>query len=195
MSKELVSLVQSTRDSKRTLSDLLPMYRQAIHDADFKVREFAIDSMLVRASIAHADEWVAFVEQLQASDEYIRCVSWLGRAVVPMRGIRKVVDSADYDKRRQTLLWLIEHYPETRIHQHIEATLNCPGDEAAYDVAKSLWLKKVLESPDNVDILSNAAHFCAVREPALSREFLSACVKLEPGVRRWLRRLANLAGR
>lgn len=192
MSTELRSLVEATRDSTRDLSHLLPIYRQAILDEDFKVRDFAVDSMLLRAGIAHEGEWTAFVEQLQPDDEYIRCVSWLGRYLGPMRGIENAPDSPDHEKRRQMVLWLIDHYPQTRIHQHVEGKLNHPGDEAAYDVAKSMWLKKQLEFPDKVDVLSNAAHFFRVREPLLSEEFLSACVKLEPNVQKWQRRLADL---
>jgi hypothetical protein len=174
------------------LSHLLPLYRQAILDEDFKVRDFAVDSMLLRAGIAHEGEWTAFVEELQPDDDYIRCVSWLGRAFGPMRRIENAPDSTSHDKRRQMVLWLIERYPETRIHQRLEGKLDYPGDEAAYDIAKSMWLKKLLESPTEIAILSNAAHFLRVREPALSRGFLSACVKLEPSVQKWQRRLADL---
>jgi len=194
MSIELRDLVKATRDSRRDLIDLLPIYRQAIVDEDFKVRDFAVDSMLVRAGIADEGEWAAFVEQLQPCDEYIQRVSWLGRAFGPMRGIENVPDSAGHDKRRQTVLWLIEHYPDTRIHQRPEGKLNYPGDEAAYDMARSLWLKKVLEFTNKVDVLSHAAHFFRLREPALSRGFLSGCVKLEPNVQKWQRRLADLGG-
>jgi len=189
---DLKNLVHVTRDSKRSLSDLLPIYRQAILNEDCKVREFAVDSMLMRAAISDAGEWAAFEKHLQTGYEYIRSVSWLGHFLGPMRTSEEAPDPADHDKRRQTVLWLIEHYPDTRIHQRVEAALNDCGDEAAYDIGTSLWLKKMLESPDNVNILSNASHFCASRRPLLSRSFLSACVKLEPNIDKWQRRLAAL---
>jgi hypothetical protein len=168
------------------------MYREAIHDADSAIRDFAVDSLLLRASISHASEWADFEKQLEPADEYVRCISWIGRTVVSLEGTSKKLGAADNEERRKTILWLIENHPETRIHQHVEARLDCPGDEAAYDTGRSLWLKKLMESPLNVDILSNAAYFLARREPPLSRYLISACTRLQPEVQKWHRQLAAL---
>jgi hypothetical protein len=168
------------------------MYRRAVTDADLKLRDFAVDSMLLRASIAHLDEWAAFAERLTGADEYIRRVSWLGRNQLPFQGTLRSNDSLNQQERQKTVLWLIEHYPDAWVHQHMAATLDFPGDEAAHDVGKSSWLKNVVQSPTNVRVLSNAAHFCKVHDPVIARELLLACVRQEPEAPRWPRQLAKL---
>jgi hypothetical protein len=192
MSEELKELVRMTRDSGRTLGDLLPIYRQAISDADAKVRAFAVDSVLIRASIAHSREWETFAEQLGPADAYLRCVSWLGRTRTPLQGTLKFDRPGDDETRRETILWLIDHYPDARIHGHVEAGLNSAGDEPAFDIGKSVWLKKVIEAPENVDVLSNAARFCAFREPEIACALVLTCIKLQPRVERWRRLLVKI---
>ncbi|RCS41543.1 hypothetical protein DTL42_23655 [Bremerella cremea] len=192
MASELKSLIEATRDSSRALPQLLPIYRQAILSDDYKVRHFAVDSMLLRAGIAHEVEWKTFVEQLLPEEEYLLYVAQLGRDHGPIQGIEIAPDSVKIERRQKLVLWLIDHYPKSRIHQRTEGHLNLPDDKVVYEVGKSMWFKKMLEFPVDVDVLANAASFLRVHDPLLCEGFLLTCIKLEPNSQIWQRRLADL---
>lgn len=192
MRDDLKALVRVTLDSAQTLNDLLPLCRQAIAENRFPAPLLAVDALLMKASRAHEREWLDFSRQLHACEEYLRCVAWLGRNAHFEQQTSQTLDPVSNERRRQTILWLIENYPESMIHQRVEATLNWPGDEAAYDIGRSTWQKKSLESPANVEILSNAASFLAVRDPRLAEQFLMTCVELEPANEMWQRQLTRL---
>ena len=189
----LLQLVKMTRDSSLNLIDFLPFYREGIQSEDFMIRDFTVDSLLLRAEVANAKEWVDFRAQLQSDEEYFRAISWLGRFFGPWGSIKINQESLENEKRRRMILWLIQEYPESRIHQRPHGKLNNLGDEAAYDIAKSMWFKKMIEFPDKPVILSNAASFFFIKEPSLSKEFYSLCVKLEPNNKKWQKKLESLA--
>lgn len=188
MSVDLNQMLKATLDTTYRLKDLLEIFREAILSDDNKIRDFAVDSMLYRAGSAFDVERTEFYEHLRPSEDYIRAISWLAHPSGRPRGFDEVADAG----RRRTVMWLIEHYPESAVFRRCDGRLNYFGDDAAYAIAVRIWRKKYTEFPNRTVLYANAGYFRRRREPAVSRELFSVCVKQEPLSRRWRRCLADL---
>jgi beta-lactamase regulating signal transducer with metallopeptidase domain len=82
-------------------------------------------------------------------------------------------------RRRPHLLWLIEHYPASRLT--VEANFLSPvHDPESYAAARQLWLQHVASRDVGVRTLSQAAGFFSNHEKQLAEEILLRAAALDP---------------
>jgi beta-lactamase regulating signal transducer with metallopeptidase domain len=79
--------------------------------------------------------------------------------------------------RRNQILWLIEHHPESSLAASVEATLsplatNVPADAEGYEQARQKWLATVENPATPSLVLGNAAYFFEQVDPRLAERLL-----------------------
>ncbi len=91
-----------------------------------------------------------------------------------------------------SILWIIEHAPESSIAGSQCAHLDYHTEGAAYELARQLWLSQIETHPENIEILGNAASFLTLSDRTKCGELLRRAKTLEPDNPRWTERLAHL---
>lgn len=80
--------------------------------------------------------------------------------------------------RQRHVEWLIENAPESGVLGLPYGQLHKLLDRDGYDRAKQAWLKVIRESPENLKVLRNAAHFFLLNDAKISEELLLKGQKL-----------------
>ena len=97
-------------------------------------------------------------------------------------------------KREATILWLVEHAPESEVLTSPYAQLDPFAGKGAYtpavDVMK-MMKDHVAKDPENVRLLANAAEFFRFTDRAFASECLRKCTQLQPDNAAWHQKLAD----
>lgn len=87
-------------------------------------------------------------------------------------------------KREQSILWVIEHHPDSVLAGSPEAeiaAIGFDGSAEGYVRAKQLWLEQTDKHRDNPKILVNAAQFLIFADATTARALLEKAWTLRPG--------------
>ena len=99
------------------------------------------------------------------------------------------------DQRVQSILWLIEHHPDSLLHQNAFASISPngstdhPGNAGAFVEASLLWREQIADHPHDASILGNAAR--AIGQGNLSEE-IDLLKRAKDADRRWAEPLGLL---
>jgi len=95
------------------------------------------------------------------------------------------------ETRRERILWLIEHHPDSPLAGSVEARLfprtldaaqaaALEGDPVGYAQATRAWLAQANRPDAAVKVLDNAAYFVAADDPALAEDLLFRARRRDP---------------
>ena len=100
-------------------------------------------------------------------------------------------DTEAREARARHVLWFVENRPEAEVLRSHSARLEPRSDLPAYLQAKALWMKYLEESPDNLEIMANAAEMFRYGDGDLCIEILKAAEDLDPDNGIWAKRLGQ----
>jgi protein TonB len=108
-----------------------------------------------------------------------------------LRLIRYYAFHPPYDRRVPLVLWLIDHHPESELHQdptmRIVPQLDGPN---VYQDVRNRWLTQVNLRPDDAPVLGNAAGALGADHPQEEIDLLRRARKLDPA--HWTEPLAKI---
>ncbi len=102
--------------------------------------------------------------------------------------------------RVEHIFWLIEHHPESWVHDTRGAGfVLVPGNplntEADYEKARNLWLLQLERYPDNENVLRRVIRFVMMSDRALAEQLIQGARRSSPRQHEWTTRLAGLYAR
>jgi hypothetical protein len=86
-------------------------------------------------------------------------------------------------KREQQVFWLIENHPEAELAGSPEAGIlgfDSKEDQEAFEHAKGLWMQAIIQHPQDLRVLHNAAEFLSLSDPEAALEVLQKAMELNP---------------
>jgi tetratricopeptide (TPR) repeat protein len=113
-------------------------------------------------------------------------------------GGQAVIDSQTIiARRREHILWLIEHHPDSdllgRSFSRISPAGAFQADSQGYEMARKLWLSQTARPEAAAASLANAAYFFEVTDKATAEKLLVKLRSVQPDDR-WTLRLGRLYG-
>ncbi len=96
-------------------------------------------------------------------------------------------------KRLRLVFWLIDHHPESELHDHITAStfhMDRNTDRAIIEDANRRWRAQADQHPDDARVLGNAARALLGGDPRVGFDLLRRARKLDP--KRWTQGLGEM---
>lgn len=95
-------------------------------------------------------------------------------------------------KKRDHILWVIRHQPESDLAGLPYTQLHPVMDADGYVEVKKLWLEQIEKHADNAMVLGNAASFFLQSDPEIAEDLLKKAAALEPTNPKWPDQLGQL---
>ena len=106
--------------------------------------------------------------------------------------LARYYDRSARQRRREHILWLIEHAPESEILGVGELDVDPFESPEGYVEGKRTWLRHIERDPGNLKLLAHAASFLWLRDRDLARELLQRAQSQDSSNPEWASKLGQM---
>ncbi len=106
--------------------------------------------------------------------------------------LARYYDQSARQRRREHILWLIEHAPESEILGAGELGVGTVESPEYYVEGKRTWLRHIERDPGNLKLLAHAASFLWLQDRDRARELLQRAQSQDSSNPEWASKLGNM---